>query len=148
MNENYKYGVRFLTLLPWALAFGVLPVRAQVVPSATDGSLVNQSGGQFRITGGQVSGNRTNLFHSFDRFGLSQGQVANFVSNPQIRNIFGRVVGGEVSGGNANLFLMNPAGILSVNFLEPLRLKIRLFDKDFVKPDKSRIQTVILKEYT
>uniref|UniRef100_A0ACD5GZT2 Filamentous hemagglutinin N-terminal domain-containing protein n=1 Tax=Desertifilum tharense IPPAS B-1220 TaxID=1781255 RepID=A0ACD5GZT2_9CYAN len=63
----------------------------------------------------------TNLFHSFEQFGLSEGQIANFLSSPQIQNILGRVIGGDasiingliqVSGGNSNLFLINPAGIL------------------------------------
>ncbi|MEG4059312.1 MULTISPECIES: two-partner secretion domain-containing protein, partial [unclassified Microcoleus] len=49
------------------------------------------------------------------------GQIVNFISEPTIRNILGRVVGGDASyingliqviGGNSNLFLMNPAGIV------------------------------------
>ncbi len=49
------------------------------------------------------------------------GQVANFLSNPEIQNILGRITGGDASiingliqltGGNSNLYLMNPAGIL------------------------------------
>jgi filamentous hemagglutinin family protein len=50
---------------------------------------------------------------------LTQGQTANFLSNPAIQNILGRVMGGEasvingliqVTGGNFNLYLMNPTG--------------------------------------
>ncbi|MGL5082430.1 MAG: CHAT domain-containing protein [Microcoleaceae cyanobacterium] len=76
---------------------------------------------QFDVTGGQRSGDRANLFHSFERLGLSDGQILNFLSSPEIRNILGRVTGGEasfidgliqVTGGNSNLFLMNPAGIV------------------------------------
>jgi filamentous hemagglutinin family protein len=61
------------------------------------------------------------LFQSFQKFGLDSGQIANFLSNPSIRNILGRVTGGnpsiingliQVSGGKSNLFLMNPAGIV------------------------------------
>ncbi len=68
-----------------------------------------------------MSGDGANLFHSFDKFGLDAGQIANFLSNPDIRNILGRVTGGDaslingliqVTGGNSNLFLMNPAGIV------------------------------------
>lgn len=47
---------------------------------------------QFNIRGGTQTG--ANLFHSFKKFGLSQGQIANFNSDPSIRNILGRVVGG------------------------------------------------------
>ena len=76
---------------------------------------------QLNITGGQLSGDSQNLFHSFQQFGLNSGQIANFVSNPNIHNILGRVVGGDpsvingliqVTGGQSNLFLMNPAGII------------------------------------
>ncbi|MDB9314558.1 filamentous hemagglutinin N-terminal domain-containing protein [Spirulina sp. CS-785/01] len=50
--------------------------------------------------------------------------MANFLSNPDIRNVVGRVVGGDPSviegliqltGGNSNLFLMNPAGWVFTN---------------------------------
>ncbi|MBO0348774.1 filamentous hemagglutinin N-terminal domain-containing protein, partial [Phormidium pseudopriestleyi FRX01] len=96
---------------------------AQPIAPAADGTntTVNPEGNQFNITGGTLSGDRTNLFHSFEQFGLDSGQVANFLSSPEIQNILGRVTGGDASiingliqitGGNSNLFLMNPAGIL------------------------------------
>ncbi|MEG3894318.1 MULTISPECIES: CHAT domain-containing protein [unclassified Microcoleus] len=76
---------------------------------------------RYDIKGGTPSGDGANLFHSFTRFNLNSGETANFISNPSIKNILGRVVGGDaslingliqVSGGNSNLFLMNPAGII------------------------------------
>ncbi|MDB9442809.1 filamentous hemagglutinin N-terminal domain-containing protein, partial [Sphaerospermopsis kisseleviana CS-549] len=76
---------------------------------------------QLDITGGATSSDGANLFHSFQNFGLNNGEIANFISNTNIQNILGRVVGGntsvingtiQVTGGNSNLFLMNPAGIL------------------------------------
>jgi filamentous hemagglutinin family protein len=76
-------------------------------------------GRQFNILGGQRSG--ANLFHSFEQFGLDAGQVANFLSEPDIQNIIGRINGGDASvingliqitGGQSNLFLINPAGII------------------------------------
>ncbi len=96
---------------------------AQAVAPAVDGTntQVNQVNNQFDITGGQLSRDGANLFHSFSRFGLDANQVANFLAVPQIRNILGRVAAGEasvidgvlrVSGSNANLFLMNPSGIV------------------------------------
>lgn len=96
---------------------------AQAITPAPDGAgtIVTPQGSRLDITGGQLSGDGTNLFHSFSQFGLSQGQIANFLSNPAIRNILGRVTGGEasllngtlqVTGGNSNLYLLNPAGIL------------------------------------
>ncbi|MFB8788420.1 MAG: CHAT domain-containing protein [Potamolinea sp.] len=99
------------------------PLQAQPITSATDGTgtIIIQQGDRLNIQGGSLSGNSANLFHSFSKFGLDSGQIANFISNPQIRNILGRVTGGEpslingiiqVSGGNSNLFLLNPAGII------------------------------------
>lgn len=94
------------------------PITAEPLPNGT-GTIVTPNGEQFDITGGTQTGE--NLFHSFERFGLDQNQIANFVSDPSIQNILGRVVDGnpsvingliQVSGGNSNLFLMNPAGII------------------------------------
>jgi filamentous hemagglutinin family protein len=95
---------------------------AQITP-ASDGTntQITPNGNVLNINGGRQSGDGANLFHSFQQFGLTQGQTANFISNPNIRNILGRVVGGDasiingliqVTGGNSNLFLMNPAGIV------------------------------------
>ncbi len=100
-----------------------LPLWAQPITPATDGTgtTVNQQGNQFNVGGGTLSGDGQNLFHSLQQFGLDQHQIANFLSNPQIRNILTRIVGGDasvingliqVTGGNSNLFLMNPAGML------------------------------------
>ncbi|MGE5659915.1 MAG: CHAT domain-containing protein [Actinomycetota bacterium] len=96
-----------------------------VTPVALPQSSVPQSRNaspiRFDINGGQLSSDRANLFHSFQQFNLREGQIANFISNPEIRNILARVVGGNaslinglitVTGGNSNLFLMNPAGII------------------------------------
>jgi filamentous hemagglutinin family protein len=96
-------------------------VTAQPITAAQDGTntVVLPNGQQFDITGGTQAG--TNLFHSFQQFGLSQGQIANFLSQPNIQNILGRVVGGDPSvihgliqltGGNSNLYIMNPAGVI------------------------------------
>ncbi|MEQ8541703.1 MAG: CHAT domain-containing protein [Coleofasciculus sp. D1-CHI-01] len=98
-------------------------IVAQSVTGAGDqvGTTVEQDGTQFNIDGGILSGDGENLFHSFQDLDLSADETANFISNPEIRNILGRVVSGEasiingliqVTGGNSNLFLMNPAGIV------------------------------------
>ncbi|HEY9833353.1 MAG TPA: filamentous hemagglutinin N-terminal domain-containing protein, partial [Stenomitos sp.] len=104
----------FLSLLP-------IPAQAQSITAAPDGTgtTVTSNGNQINITDGTQSG--SNLFHSFSQFGLSAEQTANFVSNPNIHNILGRVTGGnaslingliQVTGGNSNLYLVNPAGII------------------------------------
>jgi filamentous hemagglutinin family protein len=109
-----SFGVAFLGTIK--------PLLAQ--PITSDGSTdtsVTPEGNQINITGGQLSNNGVNLFHSFDQFGVDANQIANFLSNPSIQNILSRVTGGDasiingiiqVTGGNSNLYLMNPAGII------------------------------------
>jgi filamentous hemagglutinin family protein len=113
---------QFLVLSVCCL-FGQTAAFGQSITPATDGTgtVVNSQGNQIDISGGKVSGDGANLFHSFQQFGLSESQIANFISNPAIQNILGRIVGGDasvingliqVTGGNSNLFLINPAGII------------------------------------
>ncbi|MGM3305009.1 CHAT domain-containing protein [Anabaena sp. WFMT] len=98
-------------------------VKAQSITPANDGTgtVVTPNGNQLDISGGTLSRDSANLFQSFQKFGLNSNEIANFLSNPNIQNILGRVVGGDpsfingllqVTGGNSNLFLMNPAGIV------------------------------------
>ncbi|MGK7887984.1 MAG: CHAT domain-containing protein [Leptolyngbyaceae cyanobacterium] len=108
------------TLIGWG---GYAPwASAQIQPAADGtGTQVSQTGNQIDIAGGSLSGDRQNLFHSFDEFGLTPEQIANFQVTGDIDNVLGRVVGGhpsiingllQVTGGGANLYLMNPAGII------------------------------------
>jgi filamentous hemagglutinin family protein len=93
-----------------------------IVPAADGtGTQVILNGNQFDINGGALLADELNLFHSFQQFGLTEGQIANFLANPQLRNIVTRVVGGDpsvfngllqVTGGNPNLYLMNPSEIV------------------------------------
>ncbi|NEQ42218.1 MAG: CHAT domain-containing protein [Leptolyngbya sp. SIOISBB] len=99
------------------------PRLAQAVIPNGDGTgtVVTPDGNQLDITGGQLSGDGANLFHSFQEFGLTAEQVANFIASPEIQNILSGVNGGNpsvingllrVSGSSANLYLINPAGIV------------------------------------
>ncbi len=112
-------------LLPIALAFwGLLSSAAysQITPATNGtGTTVIQNSQQIDISGGSLSGNGQNLFHLFRDFNVGNGQIANFLSNPQIRNILAGVNGGnpsyingliQITGGNSNLYLLNPAGIV------------------------------------
>ncbi|MEQ9549163.1 MAG: CHAT domain-containing protein [Coleofasciculus sp. G3-WIS-01] len=110
----------FLLLL-LAGMFAPSSTYAQSITPAADGTgtMVTPDGNRFDIHGGTFSGDGANLFHSFEQFGLDSGQIANFLSDPTIQHIIGRVVGGDpsqingliqVMGGNSNLVLMNPAG--------------------------------------
>lgn len=109
-------------------------IVAQAITPAPDGTQtlvtpapVSCNGGtcndavRFDITGGQVSADQRNLFHSFLEFNLSENQIANFLANPGLENILSRVIGNQpslingliqVTGGNPNLFLMNPSGVI------------------------------------
>ena len=117
---TYLRSAVILTLGFWLLP---LAARSQPVVPANDGTntVINQEKNRTDISGGQLSGNGANLFHSFSQFNLSEGQIANFLTNPNIQNILGRISGSDISvinglisvtGGNSNLFLMNPAGIV------------------------------------
>src|SRR5579883_340665 len=126
MGRCMKPIAKGITILLAAVAFeGAVAaprLQAQIVPTPGDtNTTVTTIGNRFDIGGGKLSGDSANLFHSLSQFGLSQAQVANFLSNPDIRNILVRVTGGDasrldgliqVSGSRANLFLMNPAGIV------------------------------------
>ncbi|NEP09589.1 MAG: filamentous hemagglutinin N-terminal domain-containing protein [Symploca sp. SIO2C1] len=97
-----------------------LATAQPIIPAADGtGTIITPNGDEFNIHGGTPSG--INLFHSLEQFGLNSGQIANFLANPQIKNILTRVVGGDssvingliqVTGGNSNLYLMNPAGMI------------------------------------
>ncbi|NEO86142.1 MAG: DUF4347 domain-containing protein [Spirulina sp. SIO3F2] len=105
------------TALPLSL-WAIQPLYAQSITATPDGTgtIIQHQGNTYHIQGGTQAG--ANLFHSFQEFGLSTGEIANFLSNPDINNIFGRVIGGNASiidgliQANPNLYLMNPAGMV------------------------------------
>jgi filamentous hemagglutinin family protein len=94
-------------------------VLGQIIPDATlpNNSTVTTEDTLKTITGGTQAGN--NLFHSFERFGISAGETAYFNNGEAIANIITRVTGNQISNidgvlaanGNANLFVLNPNGI-------------------------------------
>jgi filamentous hemagglutinin family protein len=70
------------------------------------------------ISGGAIRDN--NLFHSFSKFNISNGDRVYFANPDRIANILTRVTGNKISeifgtlgvDGTANLFLLNPKGIV------------------------------------
>jgi filamentous hemagglutinin family protein len=120
-------GLLVVTGLASAQEVPIVPV-AENSPDSTETRVLSADGNpnQVNIEGGRRSSDGTNLFHSFQEFGLRSGQTANFVVNPGIRNILSRVTGGNPSiidgqlrvssttnlSSTANLYFMNPAGIL------------------------------------
>jgi|GEM_PF-3893603 len=80
----------FTSLATWEIGLFTpsQTATAQITPAA-DGTntQITPNGNQFNIQGGQQSGDGTNLFHSFQQFGLTQGQTANFISITATNNI-------------------------------------------------------------
>ncbi|MEM8674709.1 MAG: filamentous hemagglutinin N-terminal domain-containing protein [Cyanobacteria bacterium P01_G01_bin.67] len=106
------------------LAMGI-PAQAQI--SADDSlslptEVIQQSDNLVEIVGGTEAG--INLFHSFAKFSVSEGDIARFINNnSEIQNVIGRITGasaseifGQISSGgtapNFDLFLLNPNGII------------------------------------
>ncbi|PSB04570.1 two-partner secretion domain-containing protein [Merismopedia glauca] len=99
-------------------------VVAQITHDDTLGSehsKIENNGNLINITGGAIRGkNRTNLFHSFDKFNIPSDSTADFRPESGIKTIFSRVTGTDPSiilgtlkvRGGANLFFMNPRGIV------------------------------------
>ncbi len=117
----YSLTLRLSLLTAALMLLGQTSAVAQSVVEADDdvGTVVRQRDRTFDIDGGTRSGDGHNLFHSFEQFGLDAGEIANFLSDPETRNILGRVMGGEaslidgllrVSGSDANLFLTQSGG--------------------------------------
>jgi filamentous hemagglutinin family protein len=75
----------------------------------------------YTIKGGTLK--ESNLFHSFSRFNVHEGEAANFNVEPGIQNVIARVtneqsfINGPVTlsnaiGGSTNLYLINPLGFI------------------------------------
>ncbi|MGB2925653.1 MAG: CHAT domain-containing protein [Limnothrix sp.] len=114
----------FLLALPFTF-FRPAAAIAQITSAGDNtGTVVNQNGNNFSITGGSLSSDGGNLFHNFADLNLNASQSATFNANPDIQNILSRISGGnpsfidgllQISGSDANLFLLNPAGLVFGN---------------------------------
>ncbi|MEQ9670177.1 CHAT domain-containing protein [Coleofasciculus sp. G2-EDA-02] len=123
LSSTLKIAGLSLATLSGVAMIGQKTVQAQSITPANDstGTIVTPAGNQINITGGSQSADGTNLFHSFESFGVDNDQIANFISELTINNILAKIIGGDpsiingliqVTGGNSNLFLMNPAGMV------------------------------------
>jgi filamentous hemagglutinin family protein len=128
-NSSLELLVRSIVITLSIFSGFTIPASADIT-SGGDGTIVNQSGNTFNITGGTPNppNGNNNLFHSFGTFNLTTTQtipqVANFQPAANVQNILGRINGGspssidgkiQVTGGDpkgVNLYLMNPAGIV------------------------------------
>ena len=112
---------------PVALAAALLLATSAAFGAATtDGSMgvVQNLSGNFLVpqTLGQLRGN--NLFHSFSRFSILNGESATFTTSAAgLKHVIARVTGGEVStidgrlrlvSANAapDFWLLNPSGVM------------------------------------
>ena len=102
----------------------LLAVSTALAQIRTDASLGQAartlSGPNFAIpqTLGKLSGN--NLFHSFQTFNLSTGEVASFsTTSPGIANVISRVTGGDASQINGTLRLTAASGAPAFFFINP-----------------------------
>ncbi|MEZ5673218.1 MAG: filamentous hemagglutinin N-terminal domain-containing protein [Thiotrichaceae bacterium] len=103
------------------LSFILFPAHAAIITDGSLGAKVTLSGSEMQITPnlGQQLG--SNLFHSFQDFNLSAGEIATFSGVNSIQNIIARVTGGNpsiIDGTlrstlpNADLYLLNPYGVM------------------------------------
>ena len=73
-------GKRTRKSLIWLLIWGIWANQAQaqsIAPAADGtGTIVTPNGSHLDITGGKISGDNTNLFHSFTEFGLKTDEIA------------------------------------------------------------------------
>jgi filamentous hemagglutinin family protein len=120
-NSSLELLVRSIVITLSIFSGFTIPASAEIIYEG--GKVATQAGNTIDIpvSEGKPTPTGANLFHSFDKFNINAGQTANFISTPDIQNIFGRVNGANggslIDGklqvtGAANLFLMNPAGIV------------------------------------
>ncbi len=106
-------------------------LQAEITTDGSVGPALELPGPDFEIGAelGQQQGG--NLFHSFGRFNVHEGESATFSGPDSVNNVIGRVTGGspsEIHGTlrstlpNADLYLANPAGMM---FGENARLDVQ-----------------------
>src|ERR687890_553139 len=120
MQEAFRSHIVILVLLSMLLV-APEPAKSQIVTDGSLGPKVSLRGGQIEIGATLGSQRGDNLFHSFEKFGITTGQTATFTGPGDIKNVISRVTGGEISNidgtlrstvGQADLYFLNPAGVM------------------------------------
>jgi filamentous hemagglutinin family protein len=97
------------------------PIQAEITLDGSLGPRLELTGPIYRIPAELGQQYDSNLFHSFDRFNLIQGEQAIFTGPATLTNVISRVTGGEISHIDgvlssaipaATMYFINPAGIL------------------------------------
>lgn len=118
--------LRPIPLVLWALVSSSALAQTRLVPDGRLGaeqsivtSTLTPTGSQTLITGGALRG--SNLFHSFEQFGVGVGDSVLFVGGAETTSIFSQVTGSSPSmilgtlgtlDTAANLYFINPNGIV------------------------------------
>lgn len=135
-NKALLIGCSLTVSLGIGLVMGGERAIAQITPDNTMGggrshvtpNVQIRGGNADRIDGGVRRG--SNLFHSFQRFNVNEGQRVYFADSAGVETILGRVTGRNISNirgtlgvaGSADLYLINPNGFI---FGPNARLDIR-----------------------
>lgn len=112
-----------IAILAWFCGFFMTVGEVAIAQIATDGTAGDRvilEGDDIEIT--EDLGTRTgdNLFHSFEQFSISEGQIATFSGADAIEHVISRVTGGDPSDidgtlrstiAGADFWFFNPAGI-------------------------------------
>ncbi|MCP4696399.1 MAG: filamentous hemagglutinin N-terminal domain-containing protein, partial [Gammaproteobacteria bacterium] len=107
--------------LPCIVLYIASSASAEVVLDGTLGTAGSLTGPGFMIQAEMGKQKENNLFHSFSRFNLNQGESAVFSGPETIQNIISRVTGKEVSHidgrlssdiAGADMYFLNLAGII------------------------------------
>ena len=98
-----------------------LPIPAEITLDGSLGPRIELTGPNYHIPAELGQQYESNLFHSFDKFNLIQGEQAVFTGPTTVKNVISRVTGGEISHIDgilssaipaADMYFINPAGIL------------------------------------
>jgi len=95
--------IKYFVLMIPGLFFPASYLQADIATDGTVGLAKQLMGPNFTIPQqlGTTKGN--NLFHSFEKFSIQQGQSAHFTGNSAIQNVISRVTGKDISTINGTL---------------------------------------------